>query len=183
MPYLDLFADFVAELGTAAYDFKQLSQREKLKTGGVGASVDSRVSLDGTERPSLYLALTAHALDRNVPAMFDLLTEVATSARWASEPERRAEPATNARHIEPEADEARDASAARIATREGGRGEEGRRGGEGRARRAREGVPARWRSTGRKTRRRASSDRGFGAKRPRELGRSGGRRFRRELCQ
>ena len=88
VPYLDLFADFVAELGTAAYDFKQLSQREKLKTGGVGASVDSRVSLDGTERPSLYLALTAHALDRNVPAMFDLLTEVVTSARWASEPER-----------------------------------------------------------------------------------------------
>jgi Zn-dependent M16 (insulinase) family peptidase len=44
-PYVDLFADYVTELGTASRDYKALAQYEKLKTGGVGAGVDSKVSL------------------------------------------------------------------------------------------------------------------------------------------
>jgi Zn-dependent M16 (insulinase) family peptidase len=34
------------------------------------------------------LSLSAHALDRNVPAMFELLGEVVAGARWAGESER-----------------------------------------------------------------------------------------------
>jgi len=47
-PYVDLFADYVTELGTASRDYKALAQYEKLKTGGVGAGVDSKISLDGS---------------------------------------------------------------------------------------------------------------------------------------
>ena len=38
--------------------------------------------------PQVYLTVSASALDRNVPAMFDLMSEVVTSAKWAGEPAR-----------------------------------------------------------------------------------------------
>ena len=85
VPYLDLFADFITELGTKERDYKQLSQLEKLKTGGVGAGVDSIPPLDGDGPPQIVLSISGNALDRNVDAMFDLIAEVVTGARWRGE--------------------------------------------------------------------------------------------------
>eukprot|EP00227_Mantoniella_beaufortii_P012098 CAMPEP_0197588272 /NCGR_PEP_ID=MMETSP1326-20131121/9609_1 /TAXON_ID=1155430 /ORGANISM="Genus nov. species nov., Strain RCC2288" /LENGTH=1128 /DNA_ID=CAMNT_0043153083 /DNA_START=236 /DNA_END=3622 /DNA_ORIENTATION=- len=88
VPYLDLFSDFITELGTAKRDYKDLAQFEKLTTGGIGAGISTAETLDGTGAPQVYLTLSATALDRNVPTMFDLMSEVVTSAKWAGEPAR-----------------------------------------------------------------------------------------------
>lgn len=88
VPYLDLFADFITELGTAKRNYKDLAQTEKLTTGGIGAGVDTVAPLDGIGPPQVYLAMSGSALDRNVPAMFDLMSEVVTSAKWTGEPAR-----------------------------------------------------------------------------------------------
>ena len=88
VPYIDLFADFITELGTAKRDYKDLAQVEKLTTGGIGAGVDTAVPLDGEGAPQVFLALSGHALDRNVPAMFDLMSEVVTSAKWTGAADR-----------------------------------------------------------------------------------------------
>ena len=87
-PYVDLFADYVTELGTARRDYKALAQYEKLKTGGVGAGVDSKVSLDGSGATEVYVSLSGHCLDRNVFDTLDLMAEIATSAKWRGESER-----------------------------------------------------------------------------------------------
>ena len=87
-PYVDLFADYVTELGTASRDYKALAQYEKLKTGGVGAGVDSKISLDGSSNTEVFVSLSGHALDRNVPETLALMAEIATSAKWRGSSER-----------------------------------------------------------------------------------------------
>ena len=88
VPYIDLFGDFITELGTAKYSYKDLAQVEKLKTGGIGGGVDTSQPLDGKGAPEVYFAVSGHALDRNVPEMMALLTDVVTSARWTGENDR-----------------------------------------------------------------------------------------------
>jgi Zn-dependent M16 (insulinase) family peptidase len=87
-PYVDLFADYVTELGTAKRDYKELAQYEKLKTGGVGAGVDAKMSLDGSGATEVYVSFSGHCLDRNVSETLDLMAEIATSAKWRGESER-----------------------------------------------------------------------------------------------
>ena len=87
-PYVDLFADYVTELGTASRDYKALAQYEKLKTGGVGAGVDAKVSLDGSKSTEVFVSFSGHALDRNVPDTLALMAEIVTSAKWRGESER-----------------------------------------------------------------------------------------------
>ena len=88
VPYLDLFADFLTELGVARRDYKNFAQAEKLKTGGIGAGLDTVVPLDGNGPTRVMVSLSAHALDRNVPEMFELMSEVATGARWRGSEDR-----------------------------------------------------------------------------------------------
>ena len=87
-PYVDLFADYVTELGTAARDYKELAQYEKLKTGGIGAGVDAKMSLDGSGATEVYVSFSGHCLDRNVSETLGLMAEIATSAKWRGESER-----------------------------------------------------------------------------------------------
>ena len=51
----------------------------------VGAGVDSILPLDGDGPPQIVLSISGNALDRNVDAMFDLIAEVVTGARWRGE--------------------------------------------------------------------------------------------------
>lgn len=88
VPYVDLFADFITELGTKNRNYKDLAQYEKLISGGIGAGVDTRQSLDGKGATEVYLSLSSHALDRNVAETLDLMSEIATSANWLGESER-----------------------------------------------------------------------------------------------
>ena len=88
VPYLDLFAYFITELGTKTMDYKALAREEKLKTGGIGASVDVQQSLDASAPPRVYLSLSGSALDRNVPAMFRLMATSRRGAKWVGEDAR-----------------------------------------------------------------------------------------------
>ena len=54
VPYLELFADFLTELGTAVRDYKEFAQVEKATTGGVGASVSATPALDGVSAPEVH---------------------------------------------------------------------------------------------------------------------------------
>ena len=67
---------YVTELGTAERDYKALAEAEKATTGGISCDVDTAVGGSNGGKPETYVSLSAHALDRNVPAMFDLLGEV-----------------------------------------------------------------------------------------------------------
>lgn len=53
VPYLDLFSDFMTELGTAVRDYKQLAQAEKATTGGISASISATPSMDGSSAPEV----------------------------------------------------------------------------------------------------------------------------------
>ena len=88
VPYLDLFADYITELGTKKMDYKSFAQEEKLKTGGIGAGVDVQQSLDASVPPRVYVSISGSALDRNVPAMFQLMADVATGAKLVGEDAR-----------------------------------------------------------------------------------------------
>ena len=61
VPYLDLFADFLTELGTAARDYKDFAQLEKATTGGVGASVSATSCVDGISAPEASRRETSFA--------------------------------------------------------------------------------------------------------------------------
>ena len=87
-PYLDLFADFVTELGTKQRNYKDLAQYEKLISGGIGVGVDTRQSLDGVGATEVFLSMSGSALDRNVSDTLDLMTEIATGANWLGESDR-----------------------------------------------------------------------------------------------
>ena len=87
-PYVDFFADFITELGTAERDYKDLAQYEKLVSGGIGAGVDTKMSLDGTGKTEIFMSFSGHALDRNVTETLNLMREIATSAKWDGESDR-----------------------------------------------------------------------------------------------
>jgi Zn-dependent M16 (insulinase) family peptidase len=88
VPYLDLFTDFMDQLGTEKMKFKDLAEEIKLRTGGFSVGSVFRPSADGTKTQQLSLSVSGHALERNVDAMFDILTDLTESVKWRGEEER-----------------------------------------------------------------------------------------------
>jgi len=88
VPYLDLFAEFLTEVGTARYDYKAFAQREKLKTGGIGVGISTVLPLDGVGPTRVMVSLSGQALDRNVGEMFELMSDVAAGAKWSGSEKR-----------------------------------------------------------------------------------------------
>jgi presequence protease len=82
---MPLFADAVMRLGTEKMTTERLEDEIKLKTGGIS------VGYHGTSLPADRAAATegismsAMALDRNVPAMFDLLHQVIAHTNFNSD--------------------------------------------------------------------------------------------------
>ena len=87
VPYLDLFADFIDQLGTEKFKYKDLAEEIKLRTGGFSVGSVVRTDQNGKKTPEVSLSISGHALERNIDAMFDILTDLQT-AKWTGEDER-----------------------------------------------------------------------------------------------
>ncbi|CAH0040643.1 unnamed protein product [Clonostachys solani] len=73
---IPLFTDSIMRLGTKDMTMEQLEDLIKLKTGGISVGYHSTPSPTDFQASSEGIILTGMALDRNVPAMFDLLRKL-----------------------------------------------------------------------------------------------------------
>jgi Zn-dependent M16 (insulinase) family peptidase len=81
---LPLFTDSIMRLGTKDMSMEQLEDLIKLNTGGVSVGYHSTPSPTNFEDASEGIILTGIALDRNVPAMFDLLRRLVLDTDFES---------------------------------------------------------------------------------------------------
>ena len=88
VPYVDLFAGWLDELGTATMGPGELSEAIKGSTGGISADVMVTADVKDPMKSEVALSISSHALDRNVGRMFELMSDVATGARWTGEEAR-----------------------------------------------------------------------------------------------
>ena len=88
VPYVDLFAGWLDEVGTQTLGPAELSEAIKLSTGGIGADVNVVSSTQDPDSCEVALSFSAHALNRNVPRMFELMADIASSSRWVEEQDR-----------------------------------------------------------------------------------------------
>ncbi|KAL1882997.1 hypothetical protein VTK73DRAFT_519 [Phialemonium thermophilum] len=79
-----LFADAIMRLGTKDMTMEELEDLLKLKTGGVSVGYHSSSIPTDFTRATEGLIFTGMALDRNVPAMFDLLTKLIVETNFDS---------------------------------------------------------------------------------------------------
>jgi Zn-dependent M16 (insulinase) family peptidase len=73
---IPLFSSAIMRLGTKDKSMEQLEELIKLKTGGISVGYHSSPSPESVEAYEEGLSFTGYALDRNVPAMYDLLRTV-----------------------------------------------------------------------------------------------------------
>ncbi|KAG9250250.1 mitochondrial presequence protease [Emericellopsis atlantica] len=73
---IPLFTDSIMRLGTKDMTMEQLEDLIKLKTGGVSVGYHSTPSPTDFQQASEGIIFTGMALDRNVPAMYDLLSKL-----------------------------------------------------------------------------------------------------------
>lgn len=81
---IPLFSDAIMRLGTKDKTMEQLEELIKLKTGGIGVSYHSTTSPTDMQSYEEGLALSGYALDRNVPAMYELLQTIITETDFDS---------------------------------------------------------------------------------------------------
>ncbi|KAI9818079.1 MAG: Mitochondrial presequence protease [Pycnora praestabilis] len=73
---IPLFTDAIMRLGTKDMTMEQIEDLIKLKTGGISTGYNSSTSPLALNTHWEGLAFSGYALDRNVPAMFELLSKV-----------------------------------------------------------------------------------------------------------
>jgi Zn-dependent M16 (insulinase) family peptidase len=81
---IPLFADCIMRLGTANMTMEQLEDLIKLKTGGVSVGYYSSSSPTDYTQATEGLLFTGMALDRNVPAMFDIIRTLVLDTNFDS---------------------------------------------------------------------------------------------------
>ena len=81
---IPLFTDSIMRLGTKDMTMEQLEDLIKLKTGGVSVGYHSTPSPTDFEQSSEGIIFTGMALDRNVPAMYDLLRKLVLETNFDS---------------------------------------------------------------------------------------------------
>ncbi|RYP60034.1 hypothetical protein DL771_010645 [Monosporascus sp. 5C6A] len=81
---IPLFTDSIMRLGTKDMTMEQLEDLIKLKTGGVSVSYHSTPSPTDFQQASEGLVFSGMALDRNVPAMFDLIRKLVLETNFDS---------------------------------------------------------------------------------------------------
>ena len=81
---MPLFADAIMRLGTKDMTMEQLEDLIKLKTGGVSVGYHSAPSPVDYTAAKEGIAWTGMALDRNVPAMFDILRKLVAETDFDS---------------------------------------------------------------------------------------------------
>ncbi|KAL8826224.1 MAG: hypothetical protein Q9191_003935 [Dirinaria sp. TL-2023a] len=73
---IPLYTDCIMRLGTKDKSMEELEDLIKLKTGGIGASYFSSTSPTDLGSATEGISISGHALDSNVPAMYELLQTV-----------------------------------------------------------------------------------------------------------
>ncbi|KAH8664216.1 mitochondrial presequence protease [Xylariales sp. PMI_506] len=81
---IPLFTDSIMRLGTKDLTMEQLEDEIKLKTGGISVGYHSTSSPTDFLQASEGIRLTGMALDRNVPAMFELLQKLILETNFDS---------------------------------------------------------------------------------------------------
>ncbi|KAL1895202.1 Mitochondrial presequence protease [Sporothrix stenoceras] len=79
-----LFTDAIMRLGTKTHTMEQLEDRIKLQTGGVSVGYHSAASPIDFHQANEGIMFTGMALDRNVPAMLDLLRTLVLETNFDS---------------------------------------------------------------------------------------------------
>lgn len=70
---IPLYAESIMRIGTKEKSMEELEDLIKLKTGGISSSYFSSTSPANLDRATEGLSLSGHAMDSNVPAMYELL--------------------------------------------------------------------------------------------------------------
>lgn len=73
---IPLYTDCIMRLGTKDKSMEELEDLIKLKTGGIGASYFSSTSPADLDTATEGITISGHALDSNVPAMYELLRTI-----------------------------------------------------------------------------------------------------------
>ncbi|CAK7563067.1 MAG: Mitochondrial presequence protease [Sporothrix epigloea] len=83
-PLIPLFTDAIMRLGTPTQTMEQLEDRIKLETGGVSVGYHSAAQPTDFTNAAEGIMFTGMALDRNVPAMLDLLRTLVLETNFDS---------------------------------------------------------------------------------------------------
>jgi Zn-dependent M16 (insulinase) family peptidase len=81
---MPLFSDAIMRLGTKDMTMEQLEDMIKLRTGGISVGYHFSPSPSDFKQAEEGIAFTGMALDRNIPAMFDLLRKLLVDTNFDS---------------------------------------------------------------------------------------------------
>lgn len=73
---IPLYAESIMRIGTKEKSMEELEDLIKLKTGGISSSYFSSTSPTDLDRATEGLSLSGHAMDSNVPAMYEILRTI-----------------------------------------------------------------------------------------------------------
>ena len=74
--YMPLFSDAIMRLGSKTQSMEQIEDLIKLKTGGIRTGYQASTAPGDVSSFSEGLAISGYALDRNVPAMYELIRTI-----------------------------------------------------------------------------------------------------------
>lgn len=80
--YLPLFTEAILRLGTSKRTMEELEDEIKLKTGGIKAGTHISTNHSDLKVTEEGLIFSGFALDRNIPAMFELLRTILLETNW-----------------------------------------------------------------------------------------------------
>ncbi|TPX41162.1 hypothetical protein SeMB42_g05694 [Synchytrium endobioticum] len=83
MPYVPLYSTALTSLGTLKSPLPEISERIRRKTGGISASPLSSSSPLTPHETGLWLHMNSSSLNRNIPDMYNLLSEVVLAPDWS----------------------------------------------------------------------------------------------------
>lgn len=79
---LPLLAFSWPRMGGGASDYLQMAARIEAHTGGIGAGAGLRMAPDNLQQARQHFTFTARVLQRNLPALWGILTDLWVAVRW-----------------------------------------------------------------------------------------------------
>jgi Zn-dependent M16 (insulinase) family peptidase len=81
-PFLALYTSFLSEMGTKSLNYRDLSHKLDLFTGGLGASVRIHTNLNNLNQFIEYLFFKGMSLNRNFDNLLNLTSDIVTTANF-----------------------------------------------------------------------------------------------------
>ncbi|KAJ3020456.1 Mitochondrial presequence protease [Thoreauomyces humboldtii] len=81
-PFMPLYANALGSLNTRNHDLPVLDEAIRKHTGGISTSITSHSSPTSLDTEHTTLTFSSNSLDKNVPAMYHLIGEVAAQTKW-----------------------------------------------------------------------------------------------------